>query len=85
MKVEFMGQLVSSRMAKTKDGKERPGFYKLRFMTMPEGGELEVTATALPDEKYKFQPLAWSLDCTARMFQGLMQVTANTVHGAKPA
>lgn len=83
MQLIFMGQLVEARKAKTKEGKEREGAWKLRFLTMPDGGNLEVTASVLPDDKVKFVPLQWTLEVTARMFQGLLSVTAQSVHGGK--
>lgn len=81
MQMQFVGQLVNVRQAKDKGGKVKDGLYKIKFLTMPDGGDLEVSSSVVPDEKYKFQQFQWTLDVTARMFQGLLSVTANSVHG----
>ena len=83
MKLAFQGQLIEVRGAKDKDGNVKPGQYKLKFLTMPDGSQIEVNSTVLPEDKYKFQPLDWSLEVTARMFQGLLSLSAASVHGEK--
>lgn len=83
MKLSFKGMLLEQRPAKDKNGNVKAGAFKLRFFDIDSKGEFEVNSSAMVPADSEVVPMEWVLEVAARVYQGLISLTATAVHGGK--